>query len=106
MNALDYTDRFIGNLIASWLIAFGIVIGVDQYSMEATWLRGATPRVEIVIACVVAVCVLFVGPAVVKFVCRIRPSIFEDKESRKAAWRGRLVGMGIGLIVGIFIQGM
>ncbi|KIP17274.1 putative membrane protein [Burkholderia sp. MSHR3999] len=106
MDTLRYTDRFIANLLVSWLVTCWVVMVVDCYAIDMPWLRNATARAEIGFATVVAIVVLFVVPVAFKFVCRIRPSIFDDDDARKASWRGRLIGMGVGLVVGIAIQGM
>ncbi|KVT95039.1 hypothetical protein WK60_10370 [Burkholderia ubonensis] len=106
MNDFRYTDRFIANLIVSWLVTCWVTTCVDCYSIAVPWLRGATPRVEIAVSVLAAAGVLFVVPPVFKFLLRIKPSIFADRESNKAAWQGRLVGMSVGLIAGIAIQGM
>ncbi|KVU00238.1 hypothetical protein WL30_35160 [Burkholderia ubonensis] len=106
MDTIRDTDRFIANLIVSWLVTCWVVMCVDRYSYAVPWLRGATPRIEIVVSAAAAFCVLFIIPPVFKFLLRIKPSIFADRTSKKAEWKGRLVGMSVGLLAGIAIQGM
>ncbi|WP_321800210.1 hypothetical protein [Burkholderia sp. BCC1988] len=106
MGNFSVTDNFIGNLVVSWLITCCLVIGIDHFAMDLAWLRGASPRVEILFMVAIAICVLFVAPYIYKRARRIQPSIFEDGDCRKAAWRGRLIGLGVGLVSGITIQGM
>ncbi|MBR8334158.1 hypothetical protein KDW69_21115 [Burkholderia ambifaria] len=107
MDNIHCTDRFIGNLVVSWLVACWAVMAVDSFSMDMPLLRDATPRVEIAVAAAVAAFVLFAIPYLVKRVARTRPSIFaDDAAGNKAAFRGRLVGLSIGLLAGIMVQGM
>ena len=106
MDAARYMDRCIKNVLVSWLVACLAVVAVDRYEMEISWLRGATPRVELSAAIAVSVCALFVFPFLIQRILQIAASRCYDTEFCKAVWRARLIGMGIGLAAGIFIEGL
>lgn len=105
MNNSYYTDRFILNLLVGGLVACSIVSNVDFLTASLSSLHRATPRISLALAISIVVCILFVVPFLYR---RIRPArpIFEDHDSVQVAWRGRLVGMGIGVVAGIAIEGM
>ncbi|KAB0644807.1 hypothetical protein [Burkholderia latens] len=101
------TDRFIMNLIVGWLVACWIVMAVNWSSANVDWLRNVTPRMEVAIALVAAIVVLFAIPYLFKKISRLRPSVlFEDVAAKRAAFRGRLIGLCVGLLAGIMVQGM
>jgi hypothetical protein len=104
MNNSDYADKFVFNVVVGGLIACSIVSNFDLLAAYIYSVHRATPRIALIMAIGMAVCVLFVVPFLYRQIRPDRP-IFEDRESMRAAWRGRLVGMGIGVVAGIAIEG-
>ncbi|WP_175948716.1 hypothetical protein [Burkholderia pyrrocinia] len=104
MNNAYYADRFILNLLVGGFVACLVVANFDFLTAFIPSLHRATPRIALVLAISVVVCLLFVVPFLYG---RFRPArpIFEDRDSIRAAWLGRLVGMGIGIVAGIGIEG-
>ena len=106
MSVSSYTDRFIRNLIVSGLVACWTVLAVFFFAPDLPALDNAAPAIVVAVVAGVAAFILLSGPVLLGQVPSARRSIFRDPETDQAAWRGRLIGLVLGLLLGIAVQGI
>ncbi|MEX3693357.1 hypothetical protein AB3X91_19140 [Paraburkholderia sp. BR14263] len=106
MNAQAYTDRFVANTLASWLIACAVMLAVLNLAPATNWwLRMSTLR-ETAMAGGVAGCAALLVPELCGRLVARRDALFLKEGTGAAAWSGRAVGVLFGLFCGAAVQVM
>ncbi|RZF30211.1 hypothetical protein EVC45_09405 [Paraburkholderia sp. UYCP14C] len=102
---MDYTDRFVANLLVSGAVTFLTMSAVEYFDWLDDGVAGLRPDVaRVCLVALVVTVILFVLPGLWHILARPRrPRFFVDPPARAGAWRGRLTGVVFGLFAAISI---
>lgn len=98
MDILDYSDRFIANLLVGGTLTCWAMSVVQYFDWFDDGIAGMHP--EVVQVCLVAVlvtAVLLVWSWVRRVLAGSRSTPFADTPTLAGAWRARVTGMALGL---------
>ncbi|NYH19989.1 hypothetical protein [Paraburkholderia bryophila] len=104
MSVLDYTDRFVTNLLVGALVTCWTMSAVNYFDWFDNGVAGIEP--EVVQVCLVAVLVttiLFVLPWLWHALARSRCTPLGVTQGRAGACPGRVTGMAFGLFAAVSI---
>jgi hypothetical protein len=106
MRVAAYRDRFIGNVLGSWVIACCTMDAVCYFLPDTQQLALLPSTFELVMATgVAALAALFVPSLCGRFVARHVAALGHD-DTHYAAWYGRLAGLLLGVLGDVVLQGI
>ncbi|TCK84037.1 hypothetical protein [Paraburkholderia sp. BL9I2N2] len=106
MSVATHRDRFIGNVLGSWVIACCAMDAVCYFLPDIRQLAPFPPAFELATAtCVAALAALFVPSLCSCFVAR-RAGLLGHDGAHYAAWCGRLTGLILGVLGDVTLQGI
>lgn len=104
MSVLDYTDRFVTNLLAGGLVTCWTMSAVDYFDWFDQGAASIEPEiVQVCLVAMLATLLLFVLPWLWHLLGRSRRTPFDDAQGRAGACPGRMTGMAFGLFAAVSI---
>ncbi|PQV50643.1 hypothetical protein [Paraburkholderia sp. BL21I4N1] len=104
MSVLDYTDRFVTNLLVGALVTCWTMSAVDYFDWFDDAAAGLEPEVvQVCLAAVLVTALLFVLPWLWHALARYRRAPFGVTQGCAGACPGRVTGMAFGLFAAVSI---
>jgi hypothetical protein len=98
------TDRFIGNLLMSGLLACWTDLALAWANPRLPGVRAGTPLIHIGLAALIATLLAMLLPRIWRHVYPTDRLIFSDPVNTRSARQGRAMGVLFGLLAGVLIE--